>query len=62
MDIKFLIPIVIAGIGWIIAIWQTINAKRNKKDAVIFENRLQIYNEYFKKIDDINDYDSEVEF
>lgn len=54
MDIKILFPIVIAVVGWIIAIWQTINANRNKKDAVIFENRLKIYNEYFKKIDDIN--------
>lgn len=55
MDLKLLFPIIIAVVGWVIAIWQTINANRNKKNAIIFENRLKIYNEYFKKIDDINE-------
>lgn len=55
MDLALLITILISVVGWIIAIWQTINANKNKKSAVIFEKRLRIYNEYFKKIDDIND-------
>jgi len=54
LDFTIIIPIFLALVGWSIAVWQTINANRNKKDAVIFENRLKIYNEYFKKIDDIN--------
>jgi hypothetical protein len=49
------VAILIAFIGWLIAIWQTIIANKNKKSAVIFENRLQIYNEYFNKIDNINE-------
>ncbi|MFX0202833.1 MAG: hypothetical protein ACFFCW_42555 [Candidatus Hodarchaeota archaeon] len=49
------ITIIIALVGWLIAIWQTILAIRNRKSSVVFENRLKIYNEYFKKIDGINE-------
>lgn len=50
-----IITIIIAFIGWAIAIWKTIIANKYKKSAVIFENRLKIYNEYFEKIDGINE-------
>lgn len=45
----------IAVVGWIIAIWQFKVANRLKKKSVVFEQRLKIYNEYFHKIDDINE-------
>ena len=45
----------IAVAGWIMAIWQFVVANKHKKSAIIFENRLKVYNEYFEKIDDIND-------
>lgn len=45
----------IAIIGWVVAIWQFRVANKLKKRSIIFENRLKIYNEYFHKIDDIND-------
>ncbi len=45
----------IATVGWIIAIWQFKVANRLKKKSVVSEQRLKIYNEYFHKIDDINE-------
>ena len=42
-------------IGWAIALWKTVVANKYKKDSVVFENRLKIYNEYFEKLDNIND-------
>ncbi|RLD57085.1 MAG: hypothetical protein DRJ01_14325, partial [Bacteroidetes bacterium] len=50
-----IVTLLIAIVGWIIAIWQFRIANRNKKSSIVFENRLNIYNEYFNKIDDINE-------
>ncbi len=59
LDGKTQITIIVTGsiavIGWIIAIWQFRIANRLKKTSIVFENRLKVYNEYFHKIDDIND-------
>ena len=55
LEEKTQVTLIIAAIGWIIAIWQFIVANKHKKSAIIFENRLKVYNEYFEKIDDIND-------
>ncbi len=55
MELKIIIPIVVALIGWVIAIWKTIIINKYKKSSVVFENRLKIYNEYFRKIDNINE-------
>lgn len=45
------ITIFLGFVGWAIAIWQSIVAFKHKKDSVVFENRLQIYNEYFQNFD-----------
>ncbi|WPP49490.1 hypothetical protein [Catalinimonas niigatensis] len=50
-----LVTIIIAVIGWVIAIWQFRVANKLKKTSLVYENRLKVYNEYFHKIDDIND-------
>lgn len=49
------LAIIIAFIGWAIAFWQAILAYKRRKSAIIFENRLEIYNEYFRKLDSINE-------
>ena len=53
--ITILSTVTIAVIGWVIAIWQFRVANRLKKTSLVYENRLKVYNEYFHKIDDIND-------
>jgi restriction endonuclease len=55
MTYTIYITVGMAAIGWLIAIWKTVVANNYKKEAVIFENRLMIYNEYFEKIDGINE-------
>ncbi len=47
--------LLVALIGWFIAIWQFRVASGLKKKSVVFEQRLKIYNEYFHKIDDVNE-------
>ncbi|MEX0597568.1 MAG: hypothetical protein WD512_13840 [Candidatus Paceibacterota bacterium] len=54
-QITLIVTALIAIIGWIIAVCQFRIANKLKKRSIIFENRLKIYNEYFHKIDDIND-------
>ncbi len=55
LQTDYQITIALAFLGWVIAIWQSIVAFKQKKKSVVFENRLQIYNDYFQKIDDINE-------
>jgi len=55
LDTSHQITIVLAVIGWGVAIWKSYVAHQHKKDSVIFENRLEIYNKYFQKLDDINE-------
>ena len=55
MDLELLIAIIVALIGWIIAIVKIRIAKKNKISTTIFEKRLSIYNEYFTKLDSINE-------
>lgn len=49
------ITIALGIVGWCLAIWQSVVAYKHKKESVLFENRLKIYNDYFQKIDDINE-------
>jgi len=53
--ITLIVTLSIALIGWIIAVWQFIVANKLKRTSVVFEHRMKIYNEYFHKIDDINE-------
>lgn len=53
--ITLIVTTSIAIFGWIIAIWQFRTANSLKKKSAVFEQRLKIYNEYFHKIDDINE-------
>lgn len=50
------ITIVIAIIGWSVAFWKIKAVHKLEKESVIFENRLRIYNEYFQKLDEINEH------
>jgi len=42
-------------IGWLIAIWQSIVVLRISKKSSLFQKRIEIYNNYFQKLDEIND-------
>lgn len=55
LSTDYQITIILAIIGWSVAIWQSIVAYKHKKASVIFENRINIYNDYFQKIDGINE-------
>jgi hypothetical protein len=55
LDIGHYLAFSIAFFGWTFGFVQLRIANKHKKESAIFDKRLSIYNEYFQKLDQIND-------